>query len=88
MKPWKPSHIKNVKKRFLQHRGHEVCNQPGRFISKVLHELKSVPIFSPSIAKIDGFENPSQKIDGFGQTNRTHADGTTGINKEIQEDLL
>ena len=25
--------------------------------------------------KIDGFKNPSLKIDGFGRTHRAHADG-------------
>ena len=28
------------------------------------------------ISKIDGLENPSLKIDGFGRTHRTHADDT------------
>ena len=27
--------------------------------------------------KLDGFENPYQKINGFGRTHQTHADGAT-----------
>ena len=33
--------------------------------------------FLKKFTKIDGFEGPSLKIDGFGQTHWTHADGTT-----------
>ena len=62
------------KKRCLQHRGHEIV-----LIS--LHGPQNIPIFSHSIsnAKFDGFENPSKKIDGFGRTHRTHADGATDL---------
>ena len=35
-------------------------------------------IFIDSFSKIDGFENPLLKIDGFGRTHRTHANGTIG----------
>ena len=34
-----------------------------------------ISIIRLSSPKIDGFENPSVKIDGFGRTHQTHADG-------------
>ena len=34
---------------------------------------------SLSSPKIDGFKNPPVKIDGFGRTHQTHADGAPGI---------
>ena len=45
--------------------------------AKVLKVSHSIPFFWTSIQKIDGFENPSPRNDGFGRTHRTHADGAT-----------
>ena len=35
------------------------------------------------LLKIEGFENPSQKIDGFGQTRRTPSDDSIAVLKKL-----
>ena len=37
-----------------------------------------------NFTKIDWFEDPSQKFDGFGQTHQTHANATTWITPQGQ----
>ena len=46
---------------------------------KLQSALKISQISHLPFRKFDGFENPSQKIDGFGRTHRTHADGATVV---------
>ena len=54
--------------------GSECCFYPQNLKNPMEH-WTTVICFS----KIDGFENPPQKIDGFGRTRRTPSDDSTGL---------
>ena len=52
---------------------------------KIPHFNNQIASFHRIVQNIDGFQNPTLKIDGFHGTHRTHANGAPDLNAQEKQ---